>query len=299
MDESMNSFLDVFHTWMQWGALFFVALGILNYIAHLVRFMGISEFKAKYDFLRINRIKSLRRTFYMFAVTVFMVVNLYAVGDFDWVWFSMRAFMGVAVGTLFGYVANLVLIYYYPAQLDKKLKRWRYSPRINEKTGNKMRLLSEEEEDVHLDEGMQAEEEAFSVDYDVWIDEETGDVKIEKYQGHLQAVQCNNCGFYTMRVIREEIIAEPTDFEEGELVKHYECSYCGSIRATQHDIAPKKQGEVAHLDPTSVSYAGKRLVAHVTVEITANDGHKKHYNFQNIDQATKFLEEFDYEKVVD
>ena len=32
-------------------------------------------------------------------------------------------------------------------------------------------LLSEDEEDAYLDEGMQAEENVFSVDYDVWIDE--------------------------------------------------------------------------------------------------------------------------------
>ena len=41
-----------------------------------------------------------------------------------------------------------------------------------------MRLLSEDEEDVYLDEGMQAEENIFSVDYDVWIDEVTGDINV-------------------------------------------------------------------------------------------------------------------------
>ena len=49
MDESMNNFLDVFHTWMQWGAILFVALGILNYVIHLIRFAGIKEFKAKIE----------------------------------------------------------------------------------------------------------------------------------------------------------------------------------------------------------------------------------------------------------
>lgn len=295
----MNNFLETYHDIMLWSALGLVALAIIWYIIHLIRYAGISEYKAKYDYVREKEIKHYRASFYMIAIAVFAFVNLYAVGDFDWVWFSMRAFMGIAVGTLVGYVANLILLYYYPATLDKKLKKWRYTPRINPKTGNKMRLLSEEEEDVHLDEGMQAEEEAFSVDYDVWIDEETGDVKIEKYQGHLQAVQCNNCGFFTMRVIKEEILSEPTDTEEGELVKHYECTYCGSIRATQHDIAPLKSGEIDHVDPTSVKFAGKRLVASVEVEITANDGHKKVYVFQTVDQATKFLEEFDYDKVAE
>jgi hypothetical protein len=67
--------------------------------------------------------------------------------------------------------SHLILEYYYPTRLDKKLKKWRYMPRTNPKNGNKMRVLSEEEEDVHMDPGMIAEENVFSIDYDVWIDE--------------------------------------------------------------------------------------------------------------------------------
>ena len=90
-----------------------------------------------------------------------------------------------------------------------------------------MKLLSEEEEDSHLEEGMQAEENVFSVDYDVWKDEETGFLKIEKYAGHLHAIQCPECNYQTFKVSREEILRAPTETEEGELVKHYLCSYCG------------------------------------------------------------------------
>ena len=62
-----------------------------------------------------------------------------------------------------------------------------------------MKLLSEEEEDVHLDEGMQAEENIFSVDYDVWIDEETGFTQIDKYAGHLHALECPECSYQTLK----------------------------------------------------------------------------------------------------
>jgi hypothetical protein len=296
-DQALNNFLDVYHEVMFYGAIGFLGLALLNYIIHVISLSTKSDPKQKYDFLREKEIRSLKLSFYFIAITVFMVVNMYMKGvEFDVIWFSVRLFIGIAIGTMFGYVANLILKYYYPAKLDKKLKKWRFTPRINQKTGNRMRLLSEDEEDVHLDEGMQAEEEAFSVDYDVWIDEETGDVKIEKYPGHLQAVECGNCGFYTMRVIREEITKDPTDSEEGELIKHYECGYCGSIRATQFNIA-KKSVDVQHLDPSTVKYADKRLVASVEVEIIANDGHKRNYTFQSIDHATAFLSEFDYEKL--
>lgn len=90
-----------------------------------------------------------------------------------------------------------------------------------------MKLLSEEEEDAHLDEGMIAEENVYSVDYDVWLDEETGYKQIEKYAGHLHAIQCPECNYQTFKVTREEIIRQPTATEEGELMKHYLCGYCG------------------------------------------------------------------------
>ncbi|MCH7890259.1 MAG: HAD family hydrolase, partial [Gemmatimonadetes bacterium] len=64
----------------------------------------------------------------------------------------------------------------------------------------------EDEEDVHLDEGMQAEENVFSVDYDVWVDQESGEVKIEKYPGELEALKCGTCKFQTLRLVSEEIL---------------------------------------------------------------------------------------------
>ena len=90
-----------------------------------------------------------------------------------------------------------------------------------------MKLLSEEEEDVYLDEGMQAEENVYSIDYDVWVDEETGYTKIEKYAGHLHAIQCPECNYQTLRVTKEEIVIEPTADTEGELEKYFDCGYCG------------------------------------------------------------------------
>ena len=90
-----------------------------------------------------------------------------------------------------------------------------------------MKLLSEEEEDAYLDEGMQAEEDVFSIDYDVWKDEETGYVKIEKYSGHLHALQCPECNYQTFKVVKEEILKTPSTNEEGELLKHFLCGYCG------------------------------------------------------------------------
>ncbi len=105
-----------------------------------------------------------------------------------------------------------------------------------------MKILGEEEEDVHLDDGQRAEENIFSVDYDVWVDETSDYVKIEKYKGHLHAEKSPTCGYYTLRVVREEIIESPTLEREGTLVKHYECSYTRYKTQRVFNIARLKAG---------------------------------------------------------
>ena len=220
-----------------------------------------------------------------------LAINLYGMNSVHemGIWFYVRFFMSIAGGTLIGYISYLVLEYYYPSRLDKKLKRWRYTPRINSKTGNKMRLLSETEEDVHLDEGMLAEENVFSFDYDVWMDEKSGDVQIEKYEGHLQALRCNSCGFYTMRIKREEVVKQPDETTPGELVKHFECGYCKSVRATSHSISTK---EAEDYKQDKFQFNNNKDIELVKLEIHSITSGKQHYEFQNIDQAKKFLTEF-------
>lgn len=297
MEEStQGTFLPAWHSAMTIGAIIFIALAIIIYIYHNLRVAGIKNYKDKYDYIRVYEIKTYKLCFICIAVAAAMMINTYGKGTltFDPVWFFVRLFISIAGGTLIGYIAALVLQYYYPTKLSKKLKRWRYAPRINPNNGNRMRLLSEDEEDVHLDEGMQAEENVFSVDYDVWIDEETGYTQIEKYQGHLEALQCGNCGFYTMKVVREEIIEPPTETKEGELIKHYECQYCGSIRATQFHIA--KEENYGDFKPESAQFKKNALVSVVKLEIHGSSGEKKTYTFQTVEQARHFLEEFDFEK---
>ena len=130
------------------------------------------------------------------------------------------------MGLITAVIIQNLLKFYYPFYIEKRLKVLRYKPRISPKTGKPMKLLSEEEEDVYLDEGMQAEENVFSVDYDVWKDEESGFIKIEKYSGHLHAIQCPECNYQTFKVVKEEVVRPATATEEGELTKHYLCGYC-------------------------------------------------------------------------
>lgn len=278
-------------------AIVMFAIGILIYLVYKFRLSLVTDYKAKHDFINTKEIKWYKAMLYAFGLGVAMIVNMYGAGKVTemGVWFFVRLFMSLAGATLVGYVGSLILEYYYPTRLSKKLKKWRYIPRINPKTGNKMRLLSETEEDVHLTEGMQAEENVFSIDYDVWIDEKSGDVKIEKYDGRLIALQCGNCGFYTMKVVREEIIERNDDESPRELIKHYQCSYCKNVRATQFHVSNKENEDYKLEKPHFVR--NTKNIDLVRIEIHSSLMGKKYYEFQTVEEAQKFLEEFDFDKV--
>ncbi|HEX5172147.1 MAG TPA: hypothetical protein VFW11_23385 [Cyclobacteriaceae bacterium] len=292
-NDSSSPFLAFWNYAMVVGAGIMIISGIVIYIVHKVRVAAISDYKAKYDYLNTQEIKNYKYVFLCFGIAALLLINLYGSGSLNemGVWFFVRFFMSIAGGTLVAYVSYLILDYYYPTVLNRKLRRWRYMPRES-KTGRKMRLLGEEEEDVHLEEGMQAEESVFSIDYDVWVDESSGEVKIEKYPGHLQALKCNSCGFYTMRVVREEITSQPTDNSPGELIKHYQCKYCKSIRATAFKISTKAPDDYRAVALTS-NFKRKKDIDLVRIEIHSNVSGKKYYEFQNTEEARRFLDEFE------
>lgn len=296
MEQIQESpFLVAWHAGIVIGTIIFVTAGILIYLVYNLRVSMISDYKDKYDFINRNEIKWYKMVFLCLGIGVGLLINLYSAGIEVGTWFFVLLFISMAGITLVSYVASLILDYYYPTKLDKKLKKWRYMPRINPKTGKKMRLLSEDEEDVHLQEGMQAEENVFSIDYDVWIDEQTSEIKIEKYQGHLTALQCGNCGFYTMRVVKEEIVETHEDGSPKELVKNYQCSYCKNVRATQFHIS-QKQGEDYKTEKPKIK-RNTRGIDLIRVEIHSTLSGKKFYEFESLEQAQKFIEEFDADKV--
>ena len=215
------------------------AIAVLIVIGHFIKLAITNDAKTKYDYINRSEIKIL------WIATIVLIIGscFYAnsnVTELDALWFFVRVFVTFCMGMIAALIIQNLLKFYYPFYIEKRLKALRYQPRISPKTGKAMKLLSEEEEDAYLDEGMQAEENVFSIDYDVWKDEETGFVKIEKYSGHLHALQCPECNYQTFKVVREEIVKIATPTEEGELSKHYLCGYCGykakknvTLRVTQ------------------------------------------------------------------
>ncbi len=224
----MNAYLYL-DAWNKWGkmisyGLFAIAIVLLLY--HFISLMTIRDYKKRYDFINRHEINNLWHAALILLFSIGIYINtLRSEGELIWIMVSI--FVTVMMGLIVGVIVSNILKFYYPFYVEKRLKRLRYSPRVSPKTGKPMKLLSEDEEDVYLDEGMQAEENVFSVDYDVWIDEETGYTKIEKYAGHLIALQCPECNYQTLKVVKEEILESPTESEEGELMKFYKCDYCG------------------------------------------------------------------------
>lgn len=219
-------------------SLVLIGAGILILLVHFLKLLFTRDNKTKYDYINKYEIGLLWKGVLLIIIGIALDFNA-MFHETKWLWFFVRIFMSIVFGVLVGVVVQNILKFYYPFFIEKRLKKLRYAPRKSPQ-GRVMKLLSEEEEDVYLDEGMQAEENAFSIDYDVWIDEESGYTKIEKYNGRLHALQCSNCKYQTLKVAREEVIQPATVEEEGELMKYYVCGYCDHKERNSFKIAKLK-----------------------------------------------------------
>jgi len=233
---------ELLSNWNQygaWAAYAIAGIGVLILLAHLFKLMSAKDFKTKYNYINMHEINLL----WYSALSIITGGAIYTNtirGESTVIIFIIWIVVSAMMAGIISVVIRQILKFYYPFYIEKRLKSLRYTPRTNPENGNKMKRLTEEEEDVYLDEGMQAEENAFSVDYDVWIDESTGYTKIEKYNGRLHALKCYECNYQTLRVTKEEIIKEATHDDEGELMKYYDCGYCGHKQRKLFKIAQLK-----------------------------------------------------------
>lgn len=226
MEETTAQSFETWNMWATYAAIGLAGLGLLVLLVHLIKLGTTSDSKTKYDYINKSEINMLMSASVLLILAGAFFANS-NIAELGVLLLFVRIFVTVSMGLIIYLIIQNLLKFYYPFYIEKRLKKLRYKPRISPKTGKPMKLLSEEEEDVYLDEGMQAEEDIFSIDYDVWVDEETGYTKIEKYAGHLHALQCPECNYQTFKVLKEEIIKSPTMDEEGELIKNFECGYCG------------------------------------------------------------------------
>jgi DNA-directed RNA polymerase subunit RPC12/RpoP len=227
-NESYVHFLEVWNTWAIYLALLFIVVGLLISLYYFGKQMSISDSKLKHDFINDNEIKLFWYSMLSLSIGAGLWLNtvFHETVKEEMIWFFVRLFVTASFTTIFGLIFNSLINVYYPFQVEKKLNKLRHKPRINPNNGNKMKLLGEDVEDDYLTPEMIEEEAGHSVDYDVWLDEETGYTKIEKYDGSALAIECPSCGYRTLRVEDEEVIKSPTVDSEGELLEYYKCSYC-------------------------------------------------------------------------
>ena len=235
------------NTYVLYAALFFFAVGVGVFLLYEFRLLFLSDNKQRYDLVATHEINYLWYTTLGILAGIFLYVNT-VVDETVWLAFFARLVVSLVSAVAIAMLLQYVFKFYYPFYVEKRLKLLRYRPRTSP-DGRKMKLLSEEEEDIFLDEGMQAEEDIYSVDYDVWVDEVSGFVRLERYYGRFHAGKCSECQYLTMRFQREEITTQPTMNSKGEIQKYYSCSYCGYERTEKFSLAMlKKQQEYeAHI----------------------------------------------------
>lgn len=240
--ETNHAFLISWDFYMLRGCFALVGVGLLILVYHEFRVFQIKDYKEKYDYVNLHEIRYFWYAVMAFILAVAMYANSVATeqitsGIRGMLWFYVRLFLTVSFTIIAYFTFYSMVRIYYPKYLEKRLNKLRNTPRISP-DGNAMRKLSEEEEDAHL-EADQITEEAtvHSVDYDVWIDEKTGFKKIEKYNAYQHAEECSECGYYTLKIDREEIEKAPTATETGLLLKHYKCEYCNHREAREVRLA--------------------------------------------------------------
>lgn len=240
--ESLQSFLVSWDIYMLYLCYAAIGIGVLIFIYYEINAARVKDLKDKYDYINLHEIKYFWYTVMSFIIAACfwgLTVRTEKIAYSGMIFFWVRLFIVVSMGFITYFIFFSLLKIYYPKYVEKRLDKLRNTPRVSP-AGNQMRKLSEEEEDAYMDADMIAEEaNIHSVDYDVWLDEKTGYKKIEKYNSYQHADKCPNCGYYTLRMEREEIKQEPTAFESGLLLKHYKCGYCNHREASELRLAPK------------------------------------------------------------
>lgn len=241
METSGTTFFEAYNSYLITGSYVCIGLAVLIILFHEAKVMMTSNEKDRYDYVNLHEIKVFWYAIIAFiaGISLYLSAMITPVVPVD---SSLKMYVSVF------FLAGFVVISYmilssmvrilYPRFLENRLTRIRNKPRKSA-AGNVMRKLSEAEEAVHLEahEAAQQESEIHSVEYDIWVDDKTGEKRIEKYMAYQHNEKCDECGFYTMKVNSEEIEKEPSQAEAGLLIKHYKCSYCNHREAREVVIA--------------------------------------------------------------
>ena len=244
--DTTSTFFSAWDQYMFIGAAVCVVVGVLILLYHEFKVLQLKDYKAKYDYVNLYEVRYFWYAIIAFIVAAALYANTVATDKIlneGIRWFYVRIFITACFAVIAYNAFNSLVRIYYPRQLEKRLSKLRNAPR-HSPSGNIMRKLSESEEEHHLEELMKMEGKVHSIDYDIWLDDQTGFKKIEKYPAYQHAEECSECGFFTMKLEDEEIEQAPTSNEQGLLLKHYKCSYCGH-REQREIVVTKLSANIA------------------------------------------------------
>jgi ribosomal protein L32 len=227
--EITSAFLESWNRYMYFGTAACVGIALLLLVFHEVRIFQLKDYKAKYDYVNLHEVR-----YFWYSVIAFVLAAAFfgntlgsdAIQGEGNRGFYVRLFIAASFVIIAYFVFFGLVRIYYPRYVEKRLTRFRNTPRISP-AGNIMRKLAESEEEHHLEPAQKHDGKVHSIDYDIWLDEKTGFKKVEKYSAYQHAEECSECGYFTMKIKSEDIEKEPTPSNEGLLLKHYSCSYCG------------------------------------------------------------------------
>lgn len=104
--------------------------------------------------------------------------------------------------------------------------------------GKAMVKMDEKTDDGFLNAFQLKEEELKSVDYDVWIDNPTNQVKIYRFENYGSKYKaCPSCGTKAYLMIKNETLVSPTYESSGTGQKTYKCKACNHVNKTTYSIA--------------------------------------------------------------
>ncbi|MEQ8712002.1 MAG: hypothetical protein RIC80_03240 [Cyclobacteriaceae bacterium] len=239
----MKSYSEFIVSWQEnvelWS-MFFLVLAFLVFVFYSTGFIVSKDRSKLYDYVSTHEIPAFMNLIVMVSLSITFFANSLLIGEFKTAnnfELVIQSIGSLVIGGMFYSVMRVLLKIYYPFYLAKHLKRIRFKP-MKSSSGNQMKLLNEDEEDLHLTQEQIEHEEIFAFDYDVWVDEETGEKVVEKYDIHHTNQVCDKCRFRTLRELKEEVEKMPTQTEGGELTKYYKCDYCGHQEEKKKHLSP-------------------------------------------------------------
>ena len=235
--EGKQEILRQLHAWSAGIEIALLLIGIAIILGYYLRLLTIRIPKKKYDFINKFEIASLKiGTFFLVFSLMLLLDNIVSV-QFDKFLSPEQFSIYELIPYIFGFFVMFIVgvaIYaglrsyldvYYPNYMGRRLEKIRYSQKRSSETGGSMKLLNEQEEDIYLTEEMQGDEKSLKYDYDVWLDEQTGYVQIEKYDMHVNAIICPSCQYRTFKSVHDHLVN--TDEGHETLERDFECTYCG------------------------------------------------------------------------